>query len=337
MSSVSTSLYGIHPHDDHGLHQNLMAQIDASPSMGSGEPFYPTLFDGVPTPFFPNPNNISATQSPHEELVVPTFLTNGVTNDAGLAPAFPTYNAVPHSSPFVTSSLFFSGLPTSPGSTLAPSRGPSRGNLPKRKRKSDDDYTKRIAMYLAKSKKVAPTRKPYGAGFRDMFDKLPLEVQRALNTFYTGCCESTTGKANSTRKKHMFSKQHCLNLPKEYLDMIPCFVCPAYIAFHGRCTKARPGRYDSTDRHCKGCAGFQEMNSKCEIFPLKITKEEHEAVTTYRETDKNGEVEEKTERLVDNSVNKLLGMMVGHEKFQIHEAESNFSEAIHTVSESGIT
>jgi hypothetical protein len=97
----------------------------------------------------------------------------------------------------------------------------------------------------------------------------------------------------------------------------------------------RPGRYDSTDRHCKGCAGFQEMNSKCEIFPLKITKEEHEAVTTYRETVKNGEVDEKTERLVDNSVNKLLGMMVGHEKFQVHEAESNFSEAIHTVSESG--
>ena len=152
MSSVSTSLlYGIHPHDDHGLHQNLMAQIDASPSMGSGEPFYPTLFDGVPAPFFPNPNN------------------NGVSNDAGLAPAFPTYNAVPHSFPFVTSSLFFSGLPTSPGSTLAPSRGPSRGSVPKRKRKSDDDYTKRIAMYLAKSKKVAPTRKPYGAGFRDMF------------------------------------------------------------------------------------------------------------------------------------------------------------------------
>ncbi|KAI0276760.1 hypothetical protein BGY98DRAFT_678481 [Russula aff. rugulosa BPL654] len=120
MSSISTSLYGVHPHDDHGLHQNLMAQIDANPSMGSGEPFYPTLFDGVPAPFFPNPNNISATQSPHEELVVPTFLTNGVTNDAGLAPAFPTYNAVPHSIPFVTSSLFFSGLPTSPGSTLVP-------------------------------------------------------------------------------------------------------------------------------------------------------------------------------------------------------------------------
>jgi hypothetical protein len=170
MSSVSTSLYGIHPHDDHGLHQNLMAQIDANPSMGSGEPFYPTLFDGVPAPFFQNPNNISATQSPHEEqLVVPAFLTNGVTNDAGLAPAFPTYNAVPHTFPYVTSSLFFSGLPTSPGSTLTPSRGPSRGSVPKRKRKSDDDYTKRIAMYLAKSKKVAPTRKPYGAGFRDMF------------------------------------------------------------------------------------------------------------------------------------------------------------------------
>lgn len=77
------------------------------------------------------------------------------------------------------------------------------------------------------------------------------------------------------------------------------------------------------------------MNSKYQIFPLKITKAEHKAITTYRGTDKEAEVEEKTERLVDNAVNKLLGMMVGHEDFQIHKAESNFSQAIHAISESG--
>ena len=192
MSSVSTSPYGIHPHDDHGLHQNLMAQIDASPSMGSGEPFYPTLFDGVPAPFFPNPNN------------------NGVSNDAGLAPAFPAYNAVPHSFPFVTSSLFFSGLPTSPGSTLTPSRGPSRGSVPKRKRKSDDDYTKRIAMYFSKSKKVAPTRKPYGAGFRDMFVRsslshLILDNHERLLTKRNFRASSQNNRISSRSKSNVLS------------------------------------------------------------------------------------------------------------------------------------
>ena len=41
------------------------------------------------------------------------------------------------------------------------------------------------------------------------------------------------------------------------------------------------------------------------------------------------EDEEKNERLVNNSVDKLLRMMVSHEENQIHEAEPNFSEAIH--------
>ena len=41
------------------------------------------------------------------------------------------------------------------------------------------------------------------------------------------------------------------------------------------------------------------------------------------------EDEEKTKRLVRNSMNKLLKMVVGHENFQIHEAESNLSKAIH--------
>jgi hypothetical protein len=57
------------------------------------------------------------------------------------------------------------------------------------------------------------------------------------------------------------------------------------------------------------------MSSKYRIFPLKITKEEYKAMTIYRSKQEEAEVEEKTERLVYNSVNKLLGMMVGHESF----------------------
>jgi hypothetical protein len=180
MSSIPTSFYGIHPNDDRDLHQNFMAPIDASSNMAYGEPFYPTPFDGVPTPSFSNPNIISTT---HEKL--PVFLTNGVTY-AGLAPGFPMYNPLPHfQTPFpfaMTPGPFVSGLPTSPESTLAPSPCPSRGNVPKRKRnrKSKDIHTKRIAADPAKSKKVAHTprtrgltrntgRKPHSAGFEDMF------------------------------------------------------------------------------------------------------------------------------------------------------------------------
>ena len=118
MSSVPTSSHGVHPDDDHDSQQNIIARSN----MGSEELFYPTPFDGVPAPSFPNPINISATQSPHEEL--PAFTMNGVIDDAGLALVLPTYDAFPHFQvpfPFVIPpSVFFSGLPTSPEGTLAP-------------------------------------------------------------------------------------------------------------------------------------------------------------------------------------------------------------------------
>jgi hypothetical protein len=207
MSSIPTQFYGTHPNDDHEPHQNFMAPIDASYNMGFRELFYPTHFYGVPAPPFPVPNNISATQSPYEDL--PPSLTNGVTNDAGLPPVFPTYNAFPHfQTPFsaMTSSRFFSGLPTTPESTLAPSPGPSHGNLfkPKRKRdthrKSKETNAKLVA---AKRKRVAHTRRsqgpnrntsrrPYG-GFEDMLVCSPHPV---LNNY-----ERPLTERNSHRKK----------------------------------------------------------------------------------------------------------------------------------------
>lgn len=94
----------------------------------------------------------------------------------------------------------------------------------------------------------------------------------------------------------------------------------------------RPGRYDSTERHTKSCAGFQEMNSKFQpgVFPLEITKGEHEAIKIHRAKDATAEDEERTRPLVVNSANKLL-RATGHENFQIHETESNFPEAIHAI------
>ena len=75
------------------------------------------------------------------------------------------------------------------------------------------------------------------------------------------------------------------------------------------------------------------MNSKYQIlFPLKITKGEHEAIRIYRSLsgDANDEDKEKNRHLVTNSVNKLLGV-IGDENPQIHEAESNLPEAIRTI------
>ena len=178
MPSISTSFYGIHSHDDHDPHQNFMAPIDASFNTSSGEPLCPTPFDGVPAPSVPNPNNISATRPSREEL--PAFLMNGAPDDVNMAPAFPKYNAAPHFRspfPFMISSQLISGSPKSPERTLAPSPGPSRGGLPKRSRKSEGTYAKRIAAYLAKSKRLAPARgptrntnrRPSGAGYGDMF------------------------------------------------------------------------------------------------------------------------------------------------------------------------
>lgn len=224
MSSVPTSFYGIHPNDDHDPHQNFMAPIDASSNMGSGELFYPTPFDGVPAPSFPNPNNISATQSPPEEL--PAFLTNGVTDDAGLAPVFPIYNAFPHFQipfPFeMTPNLFFSGLPTSPENTLASSPGPSRGSVPKRKRKrnrkSKDKYTKRIAADPAKNKRVAHTRRtrgpnrntssrPHYAGFEEMFVRscLVMDNYKRLPNKRSSHIPSLKNRISSRSKSNVLS------------------------------------------------------------------------------------------------------------------------------------
>ena len=175
MSSVPTTLYGIHRNDDPDPHQDFTAPLDASSSMHSGEPFHPTPFDGVSAPSFPNPSNISATLS-HEEQ--PAFPTNGATGDACPPPVFTTSNTVPYfQTPFpfaMTSSPFFSGVPTSPAeSALPPSPSPPRGKLPKRKPNAKDVYTKRITANLAKSKRVANTRHARGptrtTGFQKTF------------------------------------------------------------------------------------------------------------------------------------------------------------------------
>lgn len=66
-------------------------------------------------------------------------------------------------------------------------------------------------------------------------DGLPDEVKEALNQEYQGCCETVNTKDASTKQKHMFSNRHCKNLPQEYQEQVPNFVCPAFVALKSNC------------------------------------------------------------------------------------------------------
>ena len=68
-----------------------------------------------------------------------------------------------------------------------------------------------------------------------MQDRLPNEVREALEKDYNGCCESVNIKDVSTKQKHMFSNRHCKNLPMQYQELVPNFVCPAFVAFNSNC------------------------------------------------------------------------------------------------------
>ena len=70
-------------------------------------------------------------------------------------------------------------------------------------------------------------------------DKLPTEVQDALNRNYRNCCEVVVKKDTSTIQKHKFSNRHCSNLPQELHALLPSFACPAFVAMHGSCKSAK--------------------------------------------------------------------------------------------------
>ena len=47
----------------------------------------------------------------------------------------------------------------------------------------------------------------------------------------------------------------------------------------------RAGRYDSAERHSKDCLGFHEISLENKVYPVKITKREHQAIVEYRTTE----------------------------------------------------
>jgi hypothetical protein len=91
---------------------------------------------------------------------------------------------------------------------------------------------------------------------------------------------------------------------------------------------SRAGRYDSTERHCKNCPGYQEINSKHNVFPVEVTKGEHKAIQTFRT---NTQHDEETVRHFGNTLNRMLVMMI--ESGMTLEPESDVSGAMDVTAE----
>ncbi|KAH9972956.1 hypothetical protein BGW80DRAFT_1310706 [Lactifluus volemus] len=155
-----------------------------------------------------------------------------------------------------------------------------------------------------------PNKRRPGTGYVDMMENLPAEVQDALRTRYEGCCEVVKGKDVSTLQKHWFSKGHYKKLPSEYQDMLPVFTCPAFISLDSKCKKAKAGRYDSTDRHCKGCNGFSEVFSNIPASPLEVTIGEFKSIQAFRNNPESGKTDDETPSLVEAAVVKMVKMVM---------------------------
>lgn len=100
------------------------------------------------------------------------------------------------------------------------------------------------------------------------------------------------------------------------------------------CLTFRAGRYDSAERHCQNCAGFQEINwGKKEPLPVVITRSEYDNVRKARLTISEKRGDAKTIKLNGKYLRKLLERSIKDglpENIQINpdEDESNCSDAI---------
>ena len=94
----------------------------------------------------------------------------------------------------------------------------------------------------------------------------------------------------------------------------------------------RAGRYDSAERHCQNCAGFQEISSQNEAFPVAIMRSEYTHVQIIRtaladaENKKNSEIS----KPAMDSVRRFLAALFkdGLPAINYEEGESNSSGAI---------
>jgi hypothetical protein len=167
---------------------------------------------------------------------------------------------------------------------------------------------------------------------------LPEAVQRVLVKFYE-CCGNAKKKDKNTLMKHRLTNKHFTHaVAGSALNVQPVATCPAFLSMHGLCRNAkyvspfalpffafissvltvafRPGRYDSSKRHCDDCAGFKKIGAKCQqsgmaITPVQITRGEFLAVQEFRRNVRSGQ--EPYAEPVLNAVFKLFAMMATSE------------------------
>ncbi|KAH9981715.1 hypothetical protein BJV74DRAFT_854080, partial [Russula compacta] len=186
------------------------------------------------------------------------------------------------------------------GDLLNPSDGEDPQHIATNDNRRDQGSTSRRTR--------GPNRRRPGTGYTELMEKLPKKVQDALTRTYPNCCDVGVKKDNSTAQKHQFSNRHCANIPPELQALIPLFTCPAFVAMHDSCRNAKHGRYDSTERHCKNCPGYQEIDTENHVYPIELTKGEFTAVQEYR---KSASPEQQTySTLLKNATFKILQMVV---------------------------
>jgi hypothetical protein len=263
-------LYDIRPKDY--AHLNFAGHFNGHYNTGPGEPsYYPQHnFNRMVAPNYQYANGTYYHQVPDGGLLAPAFQQPNVyAFDGGLAPAFP-YQLSPLSENSPSSSSMSSQFET----TLTPPPGPSFENIPQLYPEPLEDNRPQQTSPPQARRTRGPNKRPPGTGFADLLvrlvsyfvskpspnferkndlahplqAKLPTHVRVAVETYNSKCCykypppEEDTGKENKEKaswQKHIFSNTHCDNLDPEIKEQVPKFVCPAFVAHHDQCKRAR--------------------------------------------------------------------------------------------------
>lgn len=85
----------------------------------------------------------------------------------------------------------------------------------------------------------------------------------------------------------------------------------------------RHGRYDSTERHCKNCPGYKEINTADNLYPIELTKAEFKAVQDHR---KRAHPEQQVyPLLLQNAVSKVIKMVLEDQPLGTMYTSTGFS------------
>ena len=174
------------------LNQKYQFSTNDGFNMSFEDRYYPLSLDEVQAPIFQyplpsqQPNNLSYFQTPQMDLV-PTFPTNGVTYNGGMAPTFQPFTGLPHfqtqTSSYITAPSSSSGSSTSSSTPLqyglTPSPIPLRKGVQKANskpkargkratRNAAQSVKRQLLIGKAKRKPRGPNKRPPGTAFSNL-------------------------------------------------------------------------------------------------------------------------------------------------------------------------